>query len=88
MTRHANDILGHLGIVRFLRHQFRRLYTASYVYGHSHVNQCIELDGISFVNDTFATPEETRSVRKELLCVFDTEAVPSCLAGGNRREFA
>ena len=88
MIRHAHDILGHSGIVCLLHHQIRRIHPAGYANGHSHVNQCIELDGPSYLNNTLATPEETRIVRKELLCVFDTEAVPSCLAGGNRREFA
>ena len=85
---HAHDILGHSGIVCLLHHQIRRIHPAGYANGHSHVNQCIELDGPSYLNNIFATPEETRSVRKELLCVFDTEAVPSSLAGENRRESA
>ena len=86
--RHAHDILGHSGIVWLLHHQITRFHPAGYVYGYSHVNQCIELDGTSYLNNTFATPEEPRSVREELLCVFDTESVPSSLAGENRHESA
>ena len=86
--RHAHDILGHSGIVLLLHHQIKRLHPTGYVYSYSHITQCIELDGPSYLNNTFATPEETRSVRKELLCVIGTEAVPSSLAGENRRESA
>ena len=33
------------------------------------------------MNNAFATPKEARIARKELVCIFDTEAVPSVLAG-------
>ncbi len=76
-----------LGSAR-LDHQIRKLQPAIHVYGHSHVNQTIEIDGIRYLNNAFATPKEARIARKELICIFDTEAVPSVLAGENLRESA
>ena len=40
-----------------------------HVYGHSHVNQVIEIDGIRYMNNAFATPKEARIARKELVCI-------------------
>jgi len=42
-----------------------------HVYGHSHVNQNIELDDIHYVNNAFAYPSESRISRKQLHCVYE-----------------
>lgn len=56
-----------------LGEQVRSLQPDLHIYGHSHVNQVINLEGITFVNNAFAYPEETRISRKRLLCVWDRE---------------
>ena len=59
-------VLGSVG----LGDQLRRLKRDIHVYGHSHVNQSIELDNIRFVNNAFAYPGEERISRKRLHCIF------------------
>lgn len=54
-----------------LGEQVRVLQPDLHIYGHSHVNQLINLDGITFVNNAFAYPEEKRISRKRLLCVWE-----------------
>ena len=76
-----------LGSAR-LDHQIRKLQSAIHVYRHSHINQAIEIDGIRYLNNAFASPKEARIAREKLICIFDTEAVLSVLAGENRRESA
>lgn len=87
IPKHRRKVYPVLGSAR-LDHQIRELQPAIHVYGHSHVNQMIEIDGIRYMNNAFATPREARIARKGLVCIFDTEAVPSFLAGANRRESA
>ena len=87
IPEHRRKVYPVLGSAR-LDHQIRKLQPAIHVYGHSHVNQAIEIDGIRYMNNAFATPKETRIVRKELLCLFGTEAVPRSLAGENCHESA
>ncbi|PCJ23640.1 MAG: metallophosphoesterase [SAR86 cluster bacterium] len=43
-----------------------------HVYGHSHVNQNIEIDSIRYVNNAFAYPSESRISRKQLHCVYES----------------
>jgi Icc-related predicted phosphoesterase len=52
--------------------QVRALKPAVHVYGHSHVNRHVELDGTLYVNNAFAYPHETRIARKALVCVHET----------------
>lgn len=54
-----------------LGNQVMQLQPAIHIYGHSHINQSIDLDGIKFVNNAFAYPGETRISRKRLHCVID-----------------
>lgn len=49
-----------------------------HIYGHSHVNQAIELDGTLYINNAFAYPNERRIARKNLLCVWDSDAGIQC----------
>jgi len=53
-----------------LEHQIRRLGSAVHVYGHSHVNRRIHLDGTLYVNNALAYPHETRIASRELACVY------------------
>ena len=60
-----------------LGEQLKKLNPDIHIYGHSHVNQSIELDNIRFVNNAFAYPSEERIARKQMHCVFDTGAASS-----------
>ena len=51
--------------------QVKQLNPAIHVYGHSHVNQAIDLDDIQYVNNAFAYPSESHIARKQLKCVFE-----------------
>jgi len=51
-----------------LEQQVRQLNSKVHIYGHSHVNQSIELDGTLYINNAFAYPAEERIARKKLHC--------------------
>lgn len=51
--------------------QVRQLKPTIHVYGHSHVNQAIELDDIHYVNNAFAYPREAHIARKQLKCIYE-----------------
>jgi len=51
--------------------QVRQLSPTIHVYGHSHVNQAIDLDDIHYVNNAFAYPSESHIARKQLKCIFE-----------------
>ena len=57
-----------LGSTR-LEHQLRKINPKIHVYGHSHINQSVWLDGIRYVNNAFGYPQETRITAKRLLCI-------------------
>jgi len=57
-----------------LGQQLQQLKPDIHVYGHSHVNQAIELDDVMYVNNAFAYPGEGRISRKQLYCVFELDA--------------
>jgi len=59
-------ILGTAG----LDHEIRRLNSSVHVYGHSHVNRRVELDGVLYINNAFGYPNETRT-SKQLLCIHE-----------------
>jgi len=52
-----------------LGEQVLRLAPQMHVYGHSHVNRRVRLDGIEYINNAFAYPQETRIAAKRLLCI-------------------
>jgi len=54
-----------------LGEQVRKLNPDIHVYGHSHVNQSIELDNIRFVNNALAYPSENHIARRQLDCVWE-----------------
>lgn len=68
--RRVYPVLGSAGLGR----QVGKLQPDIHVYGHSHVNQSIELDSIRFVNNAFAYPNEQRIARKALHCVYGDDA--------------
>lgn len=55
-----------LGSVK-LDSQIRALHSDIHVYGHSHVNRNVELDGVRYINNAFAYPNEQRIARKRLV---------------------
>jgi predicted phosphodiesterase len=50
-----------------LDEQVRALKPRIHVYGHSHVNRRVHIDGITYVNNAFGYPGETRITAKQLL---------------------
>lgn len=54
-----------------LGEQVKALKSAVHVYGHSHVNRRVELDGTLFVNNAFAYPHETYIAAKKLVTVYE-----------------
>ena len=63
-----------LGTSRLDRH-IRRLGASLHVYGHSHVNRHVGIDGIQYVNNAFGYPRENRIARKQLLCIYENGAL-------------
>jgi len=49
--------------------QLRKFNPSIHIYGHSHVNVNVTIDGITYINNAFAYPHETRIARKRLKCV-------------------
>lgn len=49
--------------------QLRRLNSDIHVYGHSHVNRKVTIDGVSYINNAFGYPSETRIAAKNLMCI-------------------
>lgn len=58
-----------LGSVQIER-QLRRLSPGIHVYGHSHVNRQVKIDGILYINNAFGYPNETRTA-KQLICIHE-----------------
>lgn len=58
-----------LGSVQ-LERQLRRLNPGIHVYGHSHVNRHVKIDGVSYINNAFGYPNETRT-SKQLMCIHE-----------------
>ncbi|HYK02062.1 MAG TPA: metallophosphoesterase [Thermoanaerobaculia bacterium] len=59
-----------LGSTRLDR-QLRRLNATIHVYGHSHVNRHVKLEGVTYINNAFGYPSETMITSKRLLCIHD-----------------
>ncbi len=58
--------------------QVDMLQPAVHVYGHSHVNRAVSIEGIHYVNNAFAYPDEERIARKRLACIWDSEQGGVC----------
>ena len=52
--------------------QIRRIMPRMHVYGHSHVNRHVHIDGIAYINNAFGYPKEAHIAAKELLCIHTT----------------
>lgn len=50
----------------------RKLGSSMHIYGHYHVNQRTERDGVTYVNNAFGYPKETHIAAKKLVCVHDS----------------
>ena len=59
-----------LGTTR-LERQIRELRSAVHIYGHSHINRNVPLDGTVYINNAFGYPYETQLVGKSLRCVYE-----------------
>lgn len=64
--RYIYPVLG----TALLGEQVKILRPDIHIYGHSHVNRKITLDGTVFINNAFGYPAETRIAKKKLLCVY------------------
>ncbi len=51
--------------------QVRRLNARMHVYGHSHFNRHVEIDGVAYINNAFGYPHETRITSKGLLSIYE-----------------
>lgn len=54
-----------------LDRQLRRLSASIHVYGHSHVNRHVKIDGVSYINNAFGYPSETWITSKDLMCIHE-----------------
>ncbi len=54
-----------------LERQLRGLNPHIHVYGHSHVNRHVKIDGVSYINNAFGYPSETRITSKRLMCIHE-----------------
>lgn len=54
-----------------LEEQIRQLHPAFHIYGHSHVNRNVAIDGISYINNAFGYPQEISITAKSLMCIYE-----------------
>jgi len=54
-----------------LDRQLRLLNADIHIYGHSHVNRRVDIDGVTYINNAFGYPDETRIAAKRLLCIHE-----------------
>lgn len=57
---------------QFIESQIRKLGSCMHIYGHYHVNNRRELDGVTYINNALGYPRETAISAKRLLCIFET----------------
>jgi len=65
---------------RALDTKLRALGAHLHVYGHSHVNRQVVIEGVTYVNNAFGYPRETRIASRRLLCLHSTQSRPLELA--------
>lgn len=51
--------------------QIRELGSTIHVYGHSHVNRRVRIDGVEYVNNAFGYPSETHIAEKALISILE-----------------
>jgi predicted phosphodiesterase len=49
--------------------QLRQLGSSIHVYGHSHINRRIDIDGVTYINNALGYPGEERIAKRQLLCI-------------------
>lgn len=49
--------------------ELRRLGSRLHVYGHSHINRSVHIDGVRYVNNAFGYPHENMIASKQLYCI-------------------
>lgn len=64
-TRQLYPVLG----TTLLEQQLRALSSQIHVYGHSHLNRRVTIDGVTYVNNAFGYPCESHIAAKRLLCI-------------------
>lgn len=57
-----------LGSAR-IEQQLRQLGSSIHVYGHSHINRRIRIDGVTYINNAFGYPGEERIAARQLVCI-------------------
>ncbi len=67
VNRLLYPVLGSAGLDR----QVRRLNADIHVYGHSHVNRHVKIDGVTYINNAFGYPSETYIAAKRLKCIHE-----------------
>ena len=55
-----------------LEFQLRTFTPKIHVYGHSHLNCQTTIDGVSYINNAFGYPSETRITSKRLKCIHES----------------
>jgi predicted phosphodiesterase len=56
---------------RHLDRQLRKLNSSIHVYGHSHVNRQVTIDGVAYINNAFGYPAEIGIASKRLVCIHE-----------------
>ena len=51
--------------------QLRKHNPDIHVYGHSHVNRQVKIDGVSYINNAFGYPSETMIAARRLMCIHE-----------------
>jgi predicted phosphodiesterase len=67
--RNLDPVLGSTGIER----QLRALSSQLHVYGHSHINRRIGLDGVTYINNAFGYPQERSIAAGRLIEILDID---------------
>jgi hypothetical protein len=67
-ARRFLPVLGTAGLER----QVRELGSAIHIYGHSHINRRMLLDGTYYLNNAFGYPYETHISKKTLYCAYES----------------
>lgn len=65
VSRQLYPVLGSTGLDR----ELRALKSSLHVYGHSHVNRNVTIDGVTYINNAFGYPSETFITSKRLVCI-------------------
>ena len=60
-----------------LGEQVTKLKPDLHIYGHSHLNRSLYIDGINFINNAFGYPQESHICRKRLLSVYENNTLIS-----------